>query len=128
MKKLFLLLLALCVMSALVVAQDDASGSKSKNDVRSITGCLSKGDSASEFLLTADDGSTWELHNDSAVDLTPHVGHEVRISGAVSNAKMHNLKEDAKETAKDTGVKKSDTEHGHLKPTDLQMVSDTCKK
>ena len=128
MKKLFLLLLALCVMSALVVAQDDASGSKSKNDVRSITGCLSKGDSASEFLLTADDGSTWELHNDSAVDLTPHVGHQVKITGAVTNAKMHNLKEDAKDAAKDTGMKKSDTEHGHLKPTDVQMVSDTCRK
>src|SRR5215471_3641793 len=118
MKKLFLLLLALCVMSALVVAQDDASGSKSKNDVRSITGCLSKGDSANEFLLTADDGSTWEIHNDSAVDLTPHVGHEVKVTGTVMNAKLHNLKEDTKEAAKDAGIKKSDTEHGHLKPTD----------
>jgi len=128
MRKLFLMLLMVCATGMWVVAQDDSSGSKSKDDVRSITGCLSKGDSANEFLLTADDGSTWEVRNSSAVDLTPHVGHEVRISGAVSNAKMHNLKEDAKETAKDTGVKKSDTEHGHLKPTDLQMVSDTCKK
>ena|SRR5215467_11703795 len=128
MKKLFLMLLMVCATGMWAVAQDDSSGSKSKDDVRSITGCLSKGDSANEFLLTADDGSTWEVRNSSAVDLTPHVGHEVRISGAVSNAKMHNLKEDAKETAKDTGVKKSDTEHGHLKPTDLQMVSDTCKK
>lgn len=128
MKKLFLLLLAMCVMCTWVVAQDNSSGSKSKDDVRSITGCLSKGDSANEFLLTADDGSTWELRNDSAVDLTPHVGHEVTITGAVSHAKMHDLKEDAKDAAKDTGVKKSDTEHGHLKPTNLQMVADTCKK
>lgn len=127
MKKLLLLLLAICLICTWVVAQD-SSGSKSKDDVRSITGCLSKGDSANEFLLTADDGSTWELHNDSAVDLTSHVGQEVRITGAVTNAKMHNLKEDAKDAAKDTGMKKSDTEHGHLKPTDVQMVSDTCKK
>lgn len=127
MKKLFLLLLAMCLVSAWVVAQDD-SGAKSKDDVRSITGCLSKGDSADEFLFTADDGSTWELHNSSAVNLTPHVGHEVRITGAVSNAKMHNLKEDAKDAAKDSGMKKSDTEHGHLKPTDVQMVGDTCRK
>lgn len=128
MKKLLLLLLAMCLMCTWVVAQDDSSGSKSKDDVRSITGCLSQGGSANEFLLTADDGSTWELHNDSAVDLTPHVGHEVTITGAVMNAKMHNLKEDTKDAAKDTGIKKSDTEHGHLKPTDVQMVGDTCKK
>lgn len=128
MKKLFLLLLLTCVTSAWVVAQDDSSGSKSKDDVRSITGCLSKGDSANEFLLTADDGSTWELHNSSAVDLNPHVGHQVKVTGAVMNAKMHNLKEDTKDAAKDAGIKKSDTEHGHLKPTDVQMVGDTCKK
>jgi hypothetical protein len=126
MKKL-LLLLVICAMSAWVVAQED-SGAKSKDDVRSITGCLSQGSNTGEFLLTADDGSTWEVHNDSAVDLTSHVGHEVKITGAVTNARMHNLKEDAKETAKDTGIKKSDTEHGHLKPTDVQMVGDTCKK
>jgi len=26
---------------------------------------------------------------------------------------MHNLKEDTKEAAKDTGIKKDDSEHGH---------------
>lgn len=128
MKKVFLCLLVLGLMSTWVVAQDGSDGSKSKDDVRSITGCLSKGDSADEFQLTADDGSTWEMHNSSAVDLTPHVGHEVKVTGAVTNAKMHNLKEDAKDAAKDTGIKKSATEHGHLKPTDVQMVGDTCKK
>ena len=49
------------------------------------------------------------------------------MTGAVMNAKMHNLKEDAKDAAKDSGIKKNDAEHGHLKPTDVQMVGDTCK-
>ena len=48
-------------------------------------------------------------------------------TGVVSNAKMHNMKEDAKETAKDSGMKKSNTEHGHMKITDVKIVSESCK-
>jgi hypothetical protein len=129
MKTIFLCLLVVgLLMGAWVSAQDDSSNPKSKGDVRSITGCLSQGDSAKEFLLTASDGSTWELRNSSAVSLTPHVGHEVKVTGAVSNAKAHNMKEDAQDAAKDSGMKKSNAEHGHLRPTDVQMISDTCTK
>ena len=55
------------------------------------------------------------------------MGHTVTATGVVSHAKMHNMKEDAKETAKDSGMKKSDTEHGHLTITDVKMVSESCK-
>jgi hypothetical protein len=99
---------------------------KEKADVRDVTGCLSKGDSAKEFLLTGTDGSTWEVRS-SRVDLADHVGHTVTATGVVSNAKMHNMKEDAKETAKDSGMKKSDAEHGHMTITDVKMVSESCK-
>ncbi len=99
---------------------------KEKADVRDVTGCLSKGDSAKEFLLTGTDSSTWEVRS-SRVDLAEHVGHTVTATGVVSNAKMHNLKEDAKETAKDSGMKKSDAEHGHMTITDVKMVSESCK-
>ena len=99
---------------------------KDKADVRDITGCLSKGDSANEFLLTGTDGSTWEVRS-SKVALAEHVGHTVTATGVVSNATAHNKKEDAKETAKDSGMKKNDNEHGHLKVTGVKMVSDSCK-
>ncbi len=128
MKTLWWCLLVLGLLSAWAVAQESSTGSKSKDEVRTMTGCLSKGDSANEFTLTASDGSTWEMHSNSSVDLASHVGHEVRVTGAVSNSKMHNLKEDTKDAAADTGVKKNNAEHGHLKPTDVQMVSDTCSK
>ena len=36
---------------------------KEKADIRDVTGCLSKGDSAKEFLLTGTDGSTWEVRS-----------------------------------------------------------------
>jgi hypothetical protein len=49
------------------------------------------------------------------------------LKGVVANAKAHNLKEDAKTGAADAGVKKTDNEHGHLKVTNLTMVSESCK-
>jgi len=108
-------------------AQNAASDSQSKAERRTITGCLAKGDSANEFDLKANDGSTWELKSDK-VALADHVGHTVSVTGEVSHAKMHNLKEDAKDAAKDAGIKKENKEYGHLKVTGLQMVSKSCSQ
>ena len=55
--KLFLwTTILICFGTALGMAKDKA-------DVRDITGCLAKGDSAKEFLLTGNDGSTWEVRS-----------------------------------------------------------------
>jgi hypothetical protein len=121
--------LLLCVVlagltSAWAAAQD--TDAKSKGEVRKITGCLTQGDSANEYLLTGTDGSTWELHGNSSVDLASHVGHTIEAKGVVSHAKMHDMKEDAKDAAKDSGMKKNNTEHGHLKVTDVHMVGKSC--
>jgi hypothetical protein len=124
--RLFLFVL-FALLATYVVAQDSSSDSKSKADTRTITGCLSKGDSADEFMLTGKDGSTWEVRS-SAVSLADHVGHTVSATGVVSNADMHNLKEDTQQMAKDAHVTKSNAEHGHMKITDVQMVSDSCTK
>lgn len=124
-------LLFCLVVAALAVslgfARDAPSSSKSKSDVRTIRGCLSQGDNASEFLLTASDGSTWEVRS-GEVPLAKHVGHTVAATGVVSHTKLHNLKEDAKDAASDTGMKKNNTEHGHLTITKVKMVSDSCQK
>lgn len=99
---------------------------KDNADVRDVTGCLAKGDSAKEFVLKGNDGSTWEVSS-SKLDLAEHVGHTVTATGEVSNAAMHNMKEDANDAAKATGMKKEDGEHGQLKVTAVKMVSDSCK-
>jgi hypothetical protein len=117
----------LCLAFVALAAFAGPAQAKSKSDVRTITGCLSKGDSAKEFLLTGQDGSTWEVRS-SAVPLASHVGHTVTATGVVSNAAMHNMKEDTKDMAKDSGMKKDSTEHGHMKITDVKMVSETCSK
>lgn len=106
--------------------QDTTDNSKPKSKVRTITGCLTSGDSANEFQLTGTDGSTWEVRSDK-VALADHVGHTVTATGVVSNAAMHNTKEDAKDAAKDAGVKKSNKEHGHMTITSAKMVSESCK-
>jgi hypothetical protein len=123
--------LLLCVVlagltSVWALAQD--TDTKSKGAVRNITGCLSNGDSANEYLLTGNDGSTWEIHANSSVDLAKHVGHTIEAKGVVSHNKMHDMKEDAKDAAHDTGMKKSNTEHGHLEVTHVRMVGESCQK
>jgi hypothetical protein len=113
--------------SWLLAQQDEVNSDKGKSDTRTITGCLSKGDSSHEYLLTANDGSTWEIRSDNA-EMAEHVGHTVEATGVVSNSTMHNLKEDAKDAAHDTGMKKNNNEHGHMKVTDVRMVSDSCSR
>lgn len=122
--------LLLCVVLAALttvwaLAQD--ADAKPKGEVRNMTGCLTQS-GGNEFLITAQDGSTWEIHGNNAVDLASQVNHTVEVKGVVSHDKMHNMKEDAKDMAKDSGVKKSDTEHGHLEVTHVRSVSDSCQK
>src|ERR1700731_4739611 len=129
LNRLLLCLVLVGLTASWAVAQDGTGDSKSKSDVRTVTGCLTKGDSSDEFMLTGNDGSTWEVRGSkSGVDLASHVGHTISATGVVSNTTAHNLKEDAKGTAKDAGMKKDNSEHGLLKITDVQMVSESCQK
>lgn len=124
-RALFVLLLTAASVSW-CLAQDSNSDMKGKSATRTITGCLSQGDNASEFLLTGKDGSTWEVKSD-AVSLADHVGHEIKATGVVSHNKVHNMKEDTKDMAHDSGMKNNNAEHGHMQITDVRMVSESCK-
>lgn len=97
------------------------------SNVRTLTGCLQKGEDANEYNLMGQDGSTWEVKSDS-VDLASHVGHTVTITGAVAHPTMHGMKEDTKKEAQEHGMDRSDTEHGHLTVTNLSMVSESCSR
>ena len=96
-------------------------------ETRTLTGCLQKGEDANEYQLTANGGATWEIKSDS-VKLDEHVGHTVKVTGAVAHYKEHAMKEDAKAEMKEHGMDKDAKEHGHLTVTDLTMVSNTCHK
>ena len=125
--------LLLCVVfagltTAWAMAQDSDANAKSKGSVRTVTGCLTKSGGGDEYLLTANDGSTWEVHANSSVDLAANVNHTVEAKGAVKHDKMHNMKEDSKAMASDTGMKKDKGEHEHLTITDIHSIGDTCQK
>jgi len=124
--RLLLCVVVLGLTSAWALAQDD-TGNKSKGEVRKVTGCLTKSGGGNEYLLTATDGSTWEIHENNSVDLAAHVNQTVELRGVVSNEKMHNMKEDAKDMASDSGATKPKAEHGHLKATKIHKVSDSCQ-
>jgi len=109
----------------LATAQDTTKTTHKK--ARTLTGCLQKGDDANEYNFTAKAGGIWEIKSDS-VKLDEHVGHTVKITGVVSNAKAHAMKEDTKDEMKEHGMDKNATEHGHMTVTHLTMVSDTCQK
>jgi uncharacterized protein DUF5818 len=119
----FLSLLMIAGTPGLAAGQEKTTHKKT----RTLSGCLQTGDSANEYKLTTAKGGTWELHSDT-VKLGDHVGHTVTITGVVSNAKMHGMKEDAKAEAKEHGMDKDSTEHGHMTVTYLKMVSDSCSK
>jgi hypothetical protein len=125
MKNLGFSLLLICVTSAWMIAQDTTD--KGKSDTRTVTGCLQQTSHNNQFLLKANDGSSWTVSSDTA-SLASHVGHTVSVTGVVSNSTAHNVKEDAKDVAHDTGMKKSNNEHGHMKVTDVQMVSTSCSQ
>jgi hypothetical protein len=100
-------------------SQENPPPNKSEK-VRTVTGCLAKGDNANEYQLTTKNGSTWEVKSD-AVNFADHVGQTVRLTGTVNNATAHGLKEKAKEKTTD-----NPTEHGHMTVTNLKTVSESC--
>ena len=118
---LFIMMMAFAPLAS---AQDDAKKTTHKK-VRTLTGCLQKTDDANEYRLTTKAGGTWEIKSDS-VKMAPHVGHTVTVTGVVPAATLHGLKEDTKAEAKEHGVDKDSTEHGHLTVTGLKMVTASC--
>lgn len=123
MKTTLMAILALGMMSftSFLSAQTEEPKKETHQNVRTVTGCLSR-DGSDEYKVTAKDGSTWEVKSD-AVNLAEHVGHMVALTGAVDNAALHGAKEDTKRT-----VDKDAKEHGHMTVTKLKMESTSCTK
>ena len=117
--------LTLALMSCSVWAQTNEPKKETHKNTRTVTGCLQK--DGDEYQVLAKDGTTWEVKSDS-VDLAKHVGHTITVTGAVQNAALHGAKEDTKAEAKEHGVGKNSTEHGHMTVTNLKMVSGGCAK
>jgi len=107
--------------------QDTRTPTDKSEAIRTLTGCIRRDADAHEINLLATDGSLWDLSSDT-VNLDPHVGHIVTVTGQVRRAALHGLKEEIKEEAKEHGLTKRATEHGDLTVSNIAMVSVSCLK
>jgi len=80
-----------------------------------VTGCLKKG-AGNSFTLTDEQGKMWVLHS-RAVQLGPHVGHTVSITGTIPQ-KSKNVNNQEGNTSP----------QNNLRVTNLKMVSQICEK
>jgi hypothetical protein len=90
-------------------AQDNAD-----NSTQMVTGCLKKG-SGNSFTLTDEQGKMWVLHS-KTVQLAPHVGHTVSITGTIPQ-----------KTKSENNQEGNTAPQNYLRVTNLKMVSETCE-
>jgi hypothetical protein len=142
MKKPILACLAVTLLASLTaVAQETKPGDqttrdnakvgahekmqKSANPMKTVTGCLQKGDEPGEFAITGEDGKVWGLRS-SAVKLEDHVGHKVTVTGSASAESKAEEKKEKKEGEVEKASNKG--EYGDIRVASLKMVSDSCNK
>jgi hypothetical protein len=80
----------------------------------SVTGCLAQGDQANEYQIRDAQGKVYALMG-RKVNLKPHVGHQVTITGTPGKPMS-----DKEGKAATEGTE-------HLMVTDLKMISTTCQ-
>ena len=89
-----------------------AAGQQSQPErPHNMTGCLQKTPDGRAFMLTRDNRKTVEFSK-SSVDLTPHVGHRIQITGTT----------DSEREAKEGGQ-----QNGHyMQVTAVKVIADAC--
>jgi len=117
--------LSLAAVLALAAAPADAKGGKKKGPAKahSMIGCLQKGE-GNTFTLTNVEGSgpkTVELVGTAGVNLSPHVGHKIEVTGTEVGAKRAAKMEGAKGKEK----KEERGEH-HMQVQSMKMIAGSC--
>jgi hypothetical protein len=108
----------------LATAADHQKKGKKSNGAMTVSGCLQKGTEPNTYLLTnVSGGGSYELIGAPAtVNLAPHVGHRVEITGqAVTKPNKAAKMEGAK-----GAEKKEERGERHLQVRSLKMVSPSC--
>lgn len=81
-----------------------------------VQGCLEGSDG--NYTLTADDGTKYQLQGDTS-KLSPHLGHEVQITGSTTSASGG--------TSPTTGTPTGATQQPTLTIQNMKHISKTCK-
>jgi hypothetical protein len=88
----------------------------------SITGCLKQGSEKGGYYVVAEDGKMYELIGHAA-QLSKHVNHTVTVTG--QEVKLPESQESKLEPHEKTEA--GNETYIDLQPTDVKMVSATCK-
>jgi hypothetical protein len=141
MKKLLLVCFACTLLVSLVAAAQPAKpgdpatqgtvkmsaqekqAEKAAKEIKTMTGCLQKGDEPGEFSIAGEDGKLWGLRS-STVKLEDHVGHKVTVT--VTGESKAEEKKEKKEGEVEKASQKE--EYGDIRVRSLKMISDTCAK
>ena len=95
----------------------------------SMTGCLAKGTEPNTWMLTNIEGKGPKeaelVEVPATLNLAPHVGHKVTITGTAVSAKTAARTETATKKPAKGEMKEEAGEH-HMKPSALKMVSASC--
>jgi hypothetical protein len=90
---------------------------------QTVTGCLQKGNEPGGFVLTGDDGKSWELTAGGGVKLADHIGHKITLTGSRLHQSAIQEEKREKDEKKEAGGK----EFADLKVESMDMVSSSCK-
>jgi hypothetical protein len=95
----------------------DSQAGAANKDKASMTGCLSRGTNAGEYMLKTDNGQMTVLM--STEDLSKHLNHKVKVNGTkdTTTSPAGAPKSDDKDTAKSGSFRVQSVEH----------ISDTCQ-
>lgn len=126
MKRFTVCLSIAAALAFALAAAPEAKGLRKKGPpTHSMTGCLQKGD-GNMFTLTNVPGkgpNTVEIVGTAAgVDLAPHVGHKVQITGTTVSAKEAAK---AEGTSGTKGAKEERREH-HMRVQAVKMIAASC--
>ena len=107
---------------------DARMSGKAGGSAVTVTGCLAKGDEANEYSIKDANGKAYGLKAGSGVNLKPHVGHQVSVTGTAMSGSAEGH-EGAKESgaANRNSAKAGGEESEHLMVSDLKMISTSCQ-
>ena len=110
--------------------------SHTRHQTKSVTGCLEQG-SNGNFMITAKDGTHYELEPSQGVKLASHVNHEVTVRGSVTPSSgmsgmtgSENSQTERQTQEQQENQKKSGSMSGQetMQVRSVKTVSNTCQQ
>ena len=108
------------VFGSSAIAQDTHDKSAAGDKSVTVTGCLAQGDEANEYSIRDANGKIYGLKS-SSVNLKPHLGHQVSITGTPMKEEGSSKRSTESKTGKAE-------ESEHLRVSDLKMISSSCQQ